>query len=157
MPVRLPFSVYPRFPRSCPSLHAYRTRPSNFSPLFLNFVPPLHKVSSPTLPFPTPTPRRYEIYLWIFMTAIVHHYRALDRKLGATGRCIEPSPFRLPSRIRCTRLCASHDCFRKIEISINEKETVFQLKGIFFLVKKSRRPSSILLYHHPRIRTRRYI
>lgn len=81
----------------------------------------------------------------------------LDRKLGATGGCIEPSPFRLPSRIRCTRLCVSHDCFRKIEISINEKETVFQLKGIFFLVKKSRRPSSILLYHHPRIRTRRYI
>lgn len=69
----------------------------------------------------------------------------LDRKLGATRGCIEPSPFRLPSRIRCTRLCASHDCFRKIEISINEKETVFQLKGIFFSVKKSRRPSFFII------------
>ena len=68
----------------------------------------------------------------------------LDRKLGATGGCIEPSPFRLPSRIRCTRLCASHDCFRKIEISINEKETVFELKGKF-LLKKSKRPSFFII------------
>lgn len=147
MPVRLPFSVYPRFPRSCPSLHAYRTRPSNFSPLFLNFVPPLHKVSSPTLPFPTPTPRRYEISMNIY-----------------DGDSPPPPPSPLPStRSKTWRNRGMHKNHPHLEFDAthhaiascinlatiifesskyrwNGEETGFQLKGKF-LVKSRERPS----------------
>lgn len=53
-----------------PSLVSILTRLSYSSIQFLSslpqFVPPLHKVSSPTLPFPTPTLRRYEISMNIY-------------------------------------------------------------------------------------------